>query len=428
MNHVLFSDIESVLINNIKNAKYGIDIAVAWFTNPILFDLLLSKQKDGINVRIVLTDDSINFNKADTPFQELIDSEGMVSIIPYPPLMHHKFCLIDNRLLLTGSYNWTRQAKQNIENIVISTDLSLVHAFGSEFVSLLSRAAILSNIAETKFHVMSYYESVYEELTTDNGLVEPKNQVIVPTVHEDKAPLIPVFPDSQPATNEATEISEEIQQLLDKARALYLQAKHKESLEIVDKIITANSSIPEVYHLLSCIKWRQDNYRDLVKAATKVIELDNLYYPAYNMLGIGYGGQNLANQSLENYAICLKNDPQNYTVHWNRALSYSELEDGTGLTTSLRNQFKRNFESSLDKVIELTNEQEAEDQSYHLYFTRGKAYLEKAHLGKCSFRQAKSDLLKAITLYESAPKTERDVHVFREAKQALKDADWNLNQ
>ena len=51
--------------------------------------------------------------------------------------MHHKFAVFDRRLLLTGSFNWTRSASsENHENIVLTSDARLVGAFSREFEAL----------------------------------------------------------------------------------------------------------------------------------------------------------------------------------------------------------------------------------------------------------------------------------------------------
>ena len=51
--------------------------------------------------------------------------------------MHHKFAVVDNRLLITGSLNWTRTAVQsNMENILVTEEPDLVQPFVKEFQRL----------------------------------------------------------------------------------------------------------------------------------------------------------------------------------------------------------------------------------------------------------------------------------------------------
>jgi phosphatidylserine/phosphatidylglycerophosphate/cardiolipin synthase-like enzyme len=49
--------------------------------------------------------------------------------------MHNKFCVIDYETVITGSYNWTRQAAINEENIVVFKDKKQADQF---FESLLT--------------------------------------------------------------------------------------------------------------------------------------------------------------------------------------------------------------------------------------------------------------------------------------------------
>ena len=52
-------------------------------------------------------------------------------------LMHNKFVIIDQRILMTGSYNWTvRATKANQENVVILENNHLVDTFTAEFNKL----------------------------------------------------------------------------------------------------------------------------------------------------------------------------------------------------------------------------------------------------------------------------------------------------
>ena len=51
--------------------------------------------------------------------------------------MHHKFALIDDKYLVNGSFNWTRQAVTgNNENVLITSDCNIVNAFKMEFNKL----------------------------------------------------------------------------------------------------------------------------------------------------------------------------------------------------------------------------------------------------------------------------------------------------
>ncbi len=51
--------------------------------------------------------------------------------------MHHKFALFDERLLATGSYNWTRSAAdKNQENLLVTGDPRLVTPYAELFERL----------------------------------------------------------------------------------------------------------------------------------------------------------------------------------------------------------------------------------------------------------------------------------------------------
>merc|ERR1711924_532891 len=51
--------------------------------------------------------------------------------------MHHKFCILDGRVLMNGSFNWTQGAcENNCENIMITNDKGFVMPFCSQFERL----------------------------------------------------------------------------------------------------------------------------------------------------------------------------------------------------------------------------------------------------------------------------------------------------
>ncbi len=52
-------------------------------------------------------------------------------------LMHNKFCVIDNQVVITGSYNWSTNAEfKNDENVSIQLDPEQATKYSVEFRKL----------------------------------------------------------------------------------------------------------------------------------------------------------------------------------------------------------------------------------------------------------------------------------------------------
>jgi phosphatidylserine/phosphatidylglycerophosphate/cardiolipin synthase-like enzyme len=52
--------------------------------------------------------------------------------------MHHKFCIIDGYVVITGSYNWSYNAENNDENILIcSGNTDLVNQYKKELKRII---------------------------------------------------------------------------------------------------------------------------------------------------------------------------------------------------------------------------------------------------------------------------------------------------
>jgi len=106
-----FSDIHTVILGCLGEAKQEIVVAVAWFTDREIFDCLCKKAALGLRVSIALVGDQINLGPAGLNLQRLRDMGGEALVIPAgsrdAPLMHHKFCVIDQDTVITGSYNWS---------------------------------------------------------------------------------------------------------------------------------------------------------------------------------------------------------------------------------------------------------------------------------------------------------------------------------
>ena len=131
------------LQNYLTYARKSLKIAVSWFTNGSLFKQLKQIANDGIKIQMIINNDLINNGGYCLNFNELIENENVeLSLVEYPHLLHHKFVIIDDDWLITGSYNWTRFSSRNYENIVVITDEVIIRHFSNEFDELVEKAEL----------------------------------------------------------------------------------------------------------------------------------------------------------------------------------------------------------------------------------------------------------------------------------------------
>ena len=150
-----FEDIQYHIKHELGKAKASIYIAVAWFTDEELFEILCRKTNDGVSVDLMLMDDEINNGsgidygrlggqafqtRASTNKTSANASSGYGKVWKINGanqngiLMHNKFCVIDGETVINGSYNWTNKAKQNHESITVIYEApDLARQFIAEF-------------------------------------------------------------------------------------------------------------------------------------------------------------------------------------------------------------------------------------------------------------------------------------------------------
>ena len=116
-------NIQDIIQRELYAARDSIKIAVAWFTNDLLFYPLLHKLMAGVKVELILNKDDVNFSVSNiVDFDQFLQLGGVLYLNETKRLLHDKFCIIDNRIVISGSYNWTNGAKHNYETINVFTD------------------------------------------------------------------------------------------------------------------------------------------------------------------------------------------------------------------------------------------------------------------------------------------------------------------
>lgn len=138
-----FTQIGITIQHELDASKTSIIAAIAWLTDPELFNALVRAARRGVIVRIALLDDAINRRSA-LPRENLTTANGQCYWIPETGRtegsLHHKFCVIDAQIVITGSYNWTRRASRADENImVVHGDAKLAKGYSQAFESLLQK-------------------------------------------------------------------------------------------------------------------------------------------------------------------------------------------------------------------------------------------------------------------------------------------------
>jgi len=129
--------IQAQIIRRVHLARSTIDIAMYSFTSGALAQALADAHVRGVKIRVI-RDASQSHNKHDE--NAFLRAHGIdVREIKGKGrgIFHDKFAIFDDKLLETGSFNWTANGeKYNHENVIFFTDPELIRAFRKEFEKL----------------------------------------------------------------------------------------------------------------------------------------------------------------------------------------------------------------------------------------------------------------------------------------------------
>jgi len=123
-----------------RQARKSVDICVYTISDDQLSEEILACHLRGVTVRVI-SDNEKQYD-AGSDIQWLRDKGVPLRIDSGPYHMHHKFALFDGRLLLNGSFNWTRSATtSNEENLLVIDHPQLLADYAREFEALWARYA-----------------------------------------------------------------------------------------------------------------------------------------------------------------------------------------------------------------------------------------------------------------------------------------------
>jgi len=200
----LYDNPQKEIIKNINQAEAFINIAMYIFTDREIALPLIKAQERGIKVRLYLDKEQVDYKYSQSRLLVQKGIKTRISTNNY--IMHNKFAIIDNRILLTGSYNWTFSANhRNDENLMVIDDPEIIEIFQNQFVNLwtnkysLERTRQLYEIAKVDF------------LSTSPTSPKPEVQKInINTASEDE--LIKILKISEPLAWKIIALREELRE------------------------------------------------------------------------------------------------------------------------------------------------------------------------------------------------------------------------
>ena len=143
---------EVALEKLLDEARQDIRAALYFFTNRTLAAALLRAHKRGVKIQVIIDgNDESDYSKGYYLRQRGVDvryARGLPKEakkrkkskyrVKKFGLMHHKFMVVDDKMVATGSYNWTASAeKWNRENLLIIKSSSLARKYTAEFKKIL---------------------------------------------------------------------------------------------------------------------------------------------------------------------------------------------------------------------------------------------------------------------------------------------------
>ena len=156
MAEIYFENIDKVIISHLNKAQFEVKIAVAWITDSRILNAIYNCLIRNVNVTIIFYDDKIN---SKDKFENLFRNGALIYYTK--KLMHNKFCIIDSTITINGSYNWTKAAKGNHENIQINHSPNIAEQFLSEYNKILSKANNINKyFASNEEDFMKFVEEI----------------------------------------------------------------------------------------------------------------------------------------------------------------------------------------------------------------------------------------------------------------------------
>ena len=154
--------IKVTIIKTIDGARMSLDIALHSFTDNQLGDTVARAARRGVSVRVILSagQDEVLGGEYD----KLVAANVEVVIVGSQGLFNHRFAIVDERMVITGSYDWSDYSNKSRYDDVLffscPAGTSTAQEFIAEFEQLWQKLSVETGTIVTQPSLFSGVQSV----------------------------------------------------------------------------------------------------------------------------------------------------------------------------------------------------------------------------------------------------------------------------
>ena len=120
------------IVSKIDKAKNYVYVAMYYFTSRPIAQALVRARDRGVDVKVCLDEEQPTYEYSKSRY---LENKGInIKLIGGSGIMHNKYCVIDDYITITGSYNWTASADlKNDENILVINSKEIANIYKEQF-------------------------------------------------------------------------------------------------------------------------------------------------------------------------------------------------------------------------------------------------------------------------------------------------------
>ena len=377
-----FRNISKEISSRLSIARSSIQVAVAWFTNEELFDILCKKTKSGLKVHLLINNDIINNNELNLDLQYFIDQGGTLYFSNPENLMHNKFCIIDEKILISGSYNWTYFAEYyNLENIILLENEIVIDQFIEEFEKIIDKLTPVRKVEKLDERLSAKYDIttrklLLEDLSYRSFKHETNGNYSKAINIAQKA--FELSPESLPIKNQIEKLKTKNREsseanftpseiivnnskfsvfnsALKKGVNAYRKKEYSEAIKYLTEALQENDDFAEIYFWIGLCYWKINKTKETIDYCTKAISINNEFYKALNLRGIAFTESTDLQSALEDFNSVILNQNNFFKAYFNRGLLHKKM----GKIENAKQDFAKTIEIIESKMQDNPFDEEA---------------------------------------------------------------------